>query len=114
LLVVDLLGEILETNILVAHTFGHDAVIEGDVGMAAALLANLKSLRRFIAHVEAFRITFGGEEYMIFDPGIHGLGEGWIESDVRLPVVELAGARILEPVFRRLHGIERNFSRATL
>src|SRR5271154_495372 len=51
---------------------------------------------------------------MIFNAGIHGFREGGIELNARGAVGELAGTGILEPVIRRLHGIERDFSRAAV
>jgi hypothetical protein len=58
-LFVELLGEVREANFFIALTLGHDAVVEGNVGVSAALFVNFKSLRRFVAYIQTFGIAFG-------------------------------------------------------
>src|ERR1700722_19635009 len=95
---LEALRQVFETNILIALALGHDAVVEGDAGVSTMLLVNFKTLRRFVAHIEAVGIAFRGQEDVILNLGIHGLREGGIEFDAGSAVRELTGAGILEPV----------------
>src|SRR5580704_2739043 len=111
---IELLGEVLKANIFIAHALGHDAVVESDVRVSTTLFVDLKSLRCFVAYVETLGIPLWRQEYVILNARVHGLGKGGIERDGYCSVVQRAGAEILKPVFRRLHGIERDFPHAVV
>ena len=105
------LCDVRQPNSLKAVALGHDAIVESDIGTAAAQLMHFKSLRGLVAHIEAFAIAPGSEEYVVLHVGVHCLGEGRIEHNVRGPAGELSGAGILEPVLRGLCRIERHLLR---
>jgi hypothetical protein len=79
LLVVELFGDIRQTNVFIAYAFGHDAAIEGNAGGPAAKFMHLEGGCRLLVYVESLTVLAGREEDVILDPGIHSLREGGIE-----------------------------------
>jgi len=113
-LFLELLGDIRKAKVLIAQALGHDSVVEGDIGMPAALFVDLESLQRFVRDIKTFRIALGSQKHVVASRGVYCLRETRVELDAYEAVDELSGTGILEPIFRGLHGIQRNFSRATI
>ena len=100
------LGLIPQADVFVTITLGHDAVVKCDAGGSSAKLMHLKRVGRLVADVQPLTVAFGGQEDVILDAGVHGLGENGIQADARRAVGELPRTHVFKPVFRRLDGVE--------
>src|SRR5580698_292048 len=99
-------GEISKTDVLIPDAPGHNAVIKVHVRCAVMQLADLKPGWGLVSHVEPFALSSGREKDMVFTRGIYSLDVGGVEYDARCPIREMTRAKVLEPVFWRLHRVE--------
>ena len=110
----ELFGQVRQADGFVACSFGYYAVIEGYSGGSCGQFADLEARRGFVRDVEAFAVSGGCDEYVVSGCEVDGLGKFGIERDRGCAVAQRPRTEIFEPVFRRLHGVERNFVRAAI
>ena len=76
----EVLSDILHANFLEAFAARHDAVIKGNIRVAAVHFMHFKSLGAFLGYVQTVAIAIGSEEHVVVEVSIHGLREDLVEE----------------------------------
>ena len=106
----NLRGDVGQSRGFCSSWLGHDAVVEGDAGLAAAEFADVEAVWSFAGDVESLAVALGREEDAILDAGVHGADERRIKRDVRVAGGELTAAGVFNPVFCGLHAERRELA----
>lgn len=91
-------GDIFQALVLIADTFGHDAVVERNGRGSPTQFMHLKRAGGFLAHVQPLAVAIRGEEDVVFHSCVHGLCEAGIQDNSCRAAGKLCGAGIFEPV----------------
>ncbi len=101
-----LFGYVFESNILVADSVAHNAIVERDVGLSAVLLADFEAAPGFVDHGQTIGVAVGSDEHVIVESCVHGLRKRGIQLNSGRPARESTGAEVFEPVLRRFDRIQ--------
>src|SRR5438045_2628045 len=80
-----------QANAFITFAFGHDSVIEADVGGSLSQLAHLEGRGSLLRDIQTLAVAVRRQIHVVVHAGVNGLGKNAFQVDTRRAVGERAG-----------------------